>query len=148
MSVTWKNYIWAEPRPATPDEITSLEEFWGVTLPYDYKQVISMHQGMSPHPNAFTIGRGENVIAALLIISQDKQQRAYSITDTYSQVKPHVPDGIYPFAVTGTGDYICFDYRGSPHAPKIVFYFSESASEAALYPLAQSFSDLLARLHD
>jgi hypothetical protein len=148
MAVTWRNYIWTQPHPAKPDEIVSLEQFWGVTLPDDYKRVISMHQGMSPHPNAFTIGRGENVIASLLVVSPDSQQRAYSIADTYMQVKPHVPNGIYPFAVTGTGDYICFDYRGSPHAPKIVFYFSESASEEALHPLAKSFSDLLTKLHD
>jgi hypothetical protein len=148
MTMAWKNYIWAQPRPAKPDEIASLEQFWSVTLPDDYKRVVSMHQGMSPHPNAFTIGRGENVIAALLIISPDEQQRAYSITGTYTQIKPHVPHGIYPFAVTGTGDCICFDYRGSLRSPKIVFYFSESADEESLYPLAQSFSDLLAKLHD
>jgi hypothetical protein len=131
-----------------PDEIASLERFWGVTLPDDYKRVISMHQGMSPHPNAFNIGRGENVIAALLIISPDEQQRAYSIRDTFTQVKPHVPHGIYPFAVAGTGDYVCFDYRDSPHAPKIVFYFAESAGAEALSPLAQSFSEFLEKLHD
>jgi hypothetical protein len=68
--------------------------------------------------------------------------------DTYTQVKPDVPNGIYPFAVTGSGDYICFDYRSSPHEPKVVFYFSEDAGEEAIHPLAESFSDLLTKLHD
>jgi hypothetical protein len=103
---------------------------------------------MSPRPNAFAVGEGENVLAALLIISPDEQQRAYSLVDTYELVKSHVPDGIYPFAITGTGDYICFDYRESSHAPKIVFYFSEESGEAALHQVAASFSDLLAGLHD
>jgi hypothetical protein len=103
---------------------------------------------MSPRPNAFDVGRGENVIAALLIISPDEQQRAYVIMDTYAHLMAHVPHGVYPFAVTGTGDYVCFDYRESTRAPKIVFYFSEESGEAALHQIADSFSDLLAQLHD
>jgi hypothetical protein len=148
MPVTWKNYIWSQPRMAKPDEFASLEQAWGVTLPDDYKDVVSMHQGMSPQPDAFTIGRGEDAIAALLTISPDEQQRAYSMADTYAQIKPHVPRGVYPFAVTGSGDYLCFDYRESPQAPKVVFYFTESAGEDAFYPIAESFSDLLAKLHN
>jgi cell wall assembly regulator SMI1 len=148
MAVIWKNYIWNQPRFAKPEEIASLERSWGVILPNDYKEVISMHQGMSPYPDALNIGKGEDAIAALLIISLDEQQRAYSMKDTYAQVKPHVPSGVYPFAVTGSGDYICFDYRSSPHEPKVVFYFSEDAGEEAIHPLAESFSDLLTKLHD
>ncbi|MBN1206995.1 MAG: SMI1/KNR4 family protein [Myxococcaceae bacterium] len=148
MSVTWRQYLWNEPHPASPDELASIERQWGVTLPDDYKTIISTHQGMSPRPNTFDVGRGENVIAALLLVSPDEQHRAYSIKDTYTQVKPHVPEGIYPFAVTGTGDYLCFDYRESAHVPKIVFYFTEDSGEEALYPIANDFSGLLARLHD
>jgi cell wall assembly regulator SMI1 len=148
MTVAWRNYVWNQPHPALPDEIASLEEWWGVSLPDDYKQVVMLHQGMSPRPNAFDVGKGENVIAALLIISPDEQQHAYSIKGTYAQVKPHVPDGIYPLAVTGTGDYVCFDYREAAHFPRIVLYFAEESGEEAIYPVADSFSDLLARLHD
>jgi hypothetical protein len=148
MTVTWEYYLWSEPHLATPDEVASIERQWGVTLPNDYKAIISTNQGMSPCPNAFDIGRGENVIAALLLITPDEQHRAYSITGAYDQVKPHVPDGLYPFAVTGTGDYLCFDYRQSAHAPKIVFYFAEESDEGAIYPIANDFSDLLAKLHE
>jgi len=148
MTVTWRHYIWSPPRPATSGEIEALEQHWGVVLPDDYKSALSLYQGMSPRPNAFDVGRGENVIAALLLISPDEQHRAYSLMDTYARLKPHFPHGLYPFAVTGTGDYVCFDYRKSARDPKIVFYFSEESGEEAIYPIAASFSDLLKRLHD
>jgi hypothetical protein len=54
MTVIWKNYIWNQPRFAKPEEIASLEQSWGVILPNDYKDVISIHQGMSPYPTPST----------------------------------------------------------------------------------------------
>jgi hypothetical protein len=148
MNVTWRNYLWSQPRRAAPGEIESLEKHWGVILPDDYRNALAQYQGMSPRPNAFDVGRGESAIAALLIISPDEQHRAYLLTNTYAHLKAHVPNGIYPIAVTGAGDYVCLDYRESAHTPKIVFYFSEESGEEALYPIADNFSDFLARLHD
>lgn len=103
---------------------------------------------MSPRPNVFDIGTSDNALAALLIISPDEHQRAYSITDAYVQTKPHVPGSIYPFAVTGTGDYVCFDYRESASVPRVVFYFAEESGDDAIYNVASNFTEFLNGLHE
>ena len=74
--------------------------------------------------------------------------RAYSMSDTYKLIQPQLPVGVYPFASTANGDFLCFDYRSSPSAPRVAFYFTEMAGEEAIRPVADGFSELLARLHD
>jgi cell wall assembly regulator SMI1 len=149
MAVTWENYVWDSPRPATLDEIEALEREWGITFPDDYKRVVMKHQGMTPTPYVIDIGsNSNNVICELMTISVDGQQRSYAMRHVYQLIKNLVPAGIYPFAGTGTGDYICFDYRTSATAPKVIFYFTEAPGEEALYPVADSFTDFLSKLHD
>lgn len=70
------------------------------------------------------------------------------ILEVYWSIQPHVPQGIYPFAATGAGDFICFDYRRSQTAPSVVFYFAEDEGEEAIYPIAGSFTEFLSKLHD
>ncbi len=78
----------------------------------------------------------------------DEEHRAYSITDTYETLKGHVPRGVYPFAITSNGDYFCFDYRRSKPLPWVVFWFTEASGEGEFTPVAESFSELLTKLHD
>ncbi|AKJ02779.1 Hypothetical protein AA314_04405 [Archangium gephyra] len=59
-------------------------------------------------------------------------------------MKPHTPLGVYPFALTGSGEYICFDYRDTPSQPGIVLI----TVEMDIYPVANSFSEFLEKLHD
>jgi hypothetical protein len=150
MTIEWKPRIWKRPYLATPQDAESLEKAWGVKLPEDYKQVAMTHQGMTPYPHVIDIGTGTTVISELLTISEseDEDLRIYSMSATYELIKPHVPSGIYPFASTGAGDFICFDYRSSPDAPRIAFYFTEEAGEGAIYPVADNFTNLLSKLHD
>lgn len=150
MTVRWRPRIWEEPHPATTLEVEALERSWGVNLPDDYKSVAMIHQGMMPEPHVIDIGKGNNVVCELLTISEseDERLRIYSMADTYDLVRPHIPANVYPFASTGSGDFICFDYRSSPEAPKVVFYFTEAPGEDALFPVADSFTEFLAKLHD
>jgi hypothetical protein len=70
------------------------------------------------------------------------------MSEVYKSIQPHVPQGIYPFAATGAGDFICFDYRRSSNAPAVVFYFAEAEGEEAIYPVADHFTEFLSKLHD
>ena len=150
MTVQWTPRIWKRPYLATPLEVEALEKAWGVKLPEDYKQVALMHQGMTPFPHVLDIGTGNTVISELLTISEseDEDLRIYSMSDTYDLIKTYIPQGVYPFATTATGDFICFDYRSSPDAPKVIFYFTEEAGEHALHHVAYSFTEFLSKLHD
>ena len=87
-------------------------------------------------------------MCALLTISLDEEHRAYSMTDTYEALKEHLPQRVFPFAVSSNGDYFCFDYRQSGLSPRIVFWFTEASGEDAFLSVAVDFFDLLMKLHD
>ncbi|WP_375772863.1 SMI1/KNR4 family protein [Archangium gephyra] len=144
MSISWDPYVWDAPHPVEPGEIESIERQWGVSLPDDYRSVVSMHQGMTPNPHIIDIGRGDSSICAFLAISEDESSHTYSIRDAYELLKPHIPLGVYPFALTGGGEYVCFDYRGAPSQPRIVFV----TVETDIHPIADSFSEFMEKLHD
>lgn len=150
MTVQWKPRIWKHPYLATHQDVEALEKEWGVKLPEDYKQVAMIHQGMTPYPHVINIGQSNTTISELLTISEsrDEDLRIYSMSEAYRVIKGHVPPGIYPFASTSAGDFVCFDYRGSPSAPEVVFYFTEEAGESAIHPVADSFTAFLTKMHD
>ena len=144
MKILWKPYVWKQPRPVAPEELQALESQWGVKLPEDYKQLVSVHQGMTPQPGVFHVGRGANVLGVLLTITRDEESELYSVQHTYDVIRPHVPPGVYPFGDTPGGEQLCFDYRNSPDQPTILLV----TVEMSLYPVANNFSQFLQGLHD
>jgi cell wall assembly regulator SMI1 len=143
-ALKWITYVWDEPHPVTSREIEQLEQRLGVTFPKTYKEIAAQYQGMTPLPNVFNVGRGTNAVNAFLTIIEDNKWRTYSIMRAYEAVKPHVPKGVYPFAGTPGGEYLCFDYRESPEQPKVTLV----TVEMDIYPVADSFTDFMASLHD
>ncbi|HEX5746339.1 MAG TPA: SMI1/KNR4 family protein [Archangium sp.] len=143
-TLRWIPYLWDEAHPATSRELEQLEHRLGIAFPTAYKELAVQYQGMTPHPAVFNVGRGTNVVNVLLTIIEDTQWRTYSVMRAYEAVKPHVPRGIYPFASTPGGEYLCFDYRESSEQPKITLV----TVEMFIYPVADSFNDFMARLHD
>jgi cell wall assembly regulator SMI1 len=144
MTVRWLGHLWQEPHPATPDEIGALEREWGVRFPDEYKKIVSNHQGMTPEAPVFDVDQGTDVFNTLLTLHEDESWQAYSMRGASEALEPHVPTGIFPFADTPGGQYICFDYRNTPAQPKIVLV----TVEMDVYPIANSFSELLEKLHD
>jgi cell wall assembly regulator SMI1 len=144
MAVRWLGYLWQEPHPATPDEIGSLERDWGVQFPEDYKRLIAIHQGMTPEPPVFDVDKGTDVFNTLLTIHDDEKWQEYSARRVFEALKPHVPTGILPFADTPGGQFVCFDYRKTTAQPAVVLV----TVEMDIYPIAESFSEFLKKLHD
>jgi len=144
MSVRWKPYIWKEPRPVEPGELEKLESDWGVQLPEEYKQVVSFHQGMTPKPSGFKVGRGENAFSVLLAVSCHEGNESYSIPKAYHLISKYVPSGVYPFGSTPGGEDLCFDYRQASNSPRIVLV----SVDASIYPVANSFQEFLEGLFD
>lgn len=143
-TIRWKPYVWDTPRSATPHEISLLEQQWGVKLPDEYKKLISTSQGMTPHPCVFDAGKIKDVMSVLLTVTTDPLKKEYAISDSYSILKPHIPPGIYPFAMTPGSEHLCFDYRTSPDEPRIVLV----SVEMNVHPVAESFNGFMASLHD
>ncbi|HVG63291.1 MAG TPA: SMI1/KNR4 family protein, partial [Hyalangium sp.] len=138
-------YLSTMLHPVTPDELAQLEQAWGVILPEDYKALVTAYQGMAPVPDVFDVGqRSANVFNVLLTIKPLEGRESYSALWVYDLLKPHLPAGIFPFAKTPTGEFICFDYRARPQHPLIVFV----TVEMFIHPIADSLTDLLQKLHD
>ncbi|HYO57894.1 SMI1/KNR4 family protein [Archangium sp.] len=142
--VQWKPYVWDEPRPAPPDELDLLEKQWSVRLPEEYKKLVLTHQGMTPTPGIFNVGKIEDAMSVLLTIITDPKHKSYAISDSYSILKLHIPAKIYPFAMTPGCGHLCFDYRSSMDQPKIVLV----TEEMYVYPVADSFTAFMNSLHD
>jgi len=144
MSLRWRSYLWKEPHPVLPGELERLEATWGIRLPDEYKQLVSLYQGMTPIPNSFNIGRSSNALSVLLTVTKHPEHETYFIQHKYELFRPHIPPRIYPFGDTPGGEPICFDYRESLEEPRIVLV----STEAQVYPVAHSFQEFLEGLYD
>lgn len=144
MSVTWRPYARDVPAEADPHSIEALEQQWGVSLPEDYKRIVSKHQGMTPHPSSFSIGKGENVFCALLAVTHDERWDAYSLLSEYKNLQRYIPTGVYPFGTTSGGESLCFDYREGSNQPPVVLV----TVEGDIHRIAGSFADFLDKLHE
>ena len=144
MTVSWEPYVWEASHSADPDELELLERQWGVSLPSDYRRLVVEYQGMSPEPSAFNVGSGRDVFCVLLTVSFDEERAEYFLRHVYGIIEPHVPAGIFPFALTSGGEFLCFDYRLSPEHPAVVLV----SVEMRVHPVAGGFSDFMASLYE
>jgi cell wall assembly regulator SMI1 len=145
MTVRWEPYLDIEFQPVTAGDLAQLEQEWGVKLPEEYKSLVSAYQGMTPTPCVFNVGKsGTSVFNVLLTLKRHEGREGYSVKRIYEVLKPHIPEGIFPFAETPGGESICFDYRNGASEPKIVLV----TVEMFIYPIVDSLTDLLNRLHD
>jgi len=142
MNVIWKPYAKDVPPEADPRSIEELERQWGVSLPEDYKRIVSKHQGMTPYPSTFSIGKGENVFSALLAVTHDERWDAYSLLSEYKSLQRYVPPCIYPFGTTPGGESLCFDYRECTEQPPVVLV----TVEGDIHRLAVTFAEFLNNL--
>ena len=143
MPITWKPHI-REGLALDPSEVDRLEQSWRVKLPADYKEAILKYQGMRPKPCVFRVGQGEDVLSVLMTLDSSKGRNAFSVHRMYELLKPHVPEGIYPFGKTAGGQHVCFDYRSSPEVPKVVLV----TVEAEVHPVSDTFKEFLEGLYD
>jgi hypothetical protein len=143
-TVRWVPYLKKQPRPVDPRDLEQLEQQWGIKLPEQYKQIASTYQGMAPEPGIFKVGRGDDVFCVLLTIPVVEEREYYSVSKSYEALRPHIPEGLYPFGLTSGGEHICFDYRDSPPQPRVVLLTVEMNA----LPVASSFQEFLEGLHE
>jgi hypothetical protein len=143
MTVTWKPYLWSQPRSVDPERIESLEAEWQVKLPDGYKRLLEHSQGTMPEPGGLTVGQRSMRVAPLLTVDVVEDLESYSIDRSYAEIRPHVPGQIFPFASTLGAEYLCFDYRDSPREPGILLV----ARDMSVHHVANSFQEFLERLH-
>jgi hypothetical protein len=143
MKIQWEPYLWTEPHPVNSHVLDRIEQQWKVELPDLYRELVSAYQGMGPEPCAFDVGTGNDAFSVLLIVSADREKEAYSVGKAHRVLEPHVPAGIFPFALTPGGEYLCFDYRDSPAQPRVVLV----TAGMSILPVADSFMSFMNGLY-
>lgn len=135
--------------PLSEEMIRGGELLFGVTFPADYRECVRVNHGGRPKPNHFVVPgqtvawgscvaslltldwrRSENVWASLAILAVDKQ----------------LPDGLFPFAEDGGGDFLCLDFRGGSDCPRVVYWSHDIGGDDSVVSVANSFSELLLML--
>ena len=149
--VEWRD---ADP-PVGRDAVAGVEQAWGVVLPEDFVRCALVNHGGSPYPDRFLVGEAEEVFDTLLSFREPHPWRVSnpdSITETYDDLRGQglLPERVYPFAYDPGGNYLAFDYRGSPDDPAVVFLAHEELDTGGrfeTYPVCGSFTALLESLH-
>ncbi|WP_010245370.1 SMI1/KNR4 family protein [Acetivibrio cellulolyticus] len=156
---------WRRPgEPLRREDISKIEEIFGICFPEDYVKCVQQYHGASVIPYRVDLNGNVRVFANLLSFSNDSID---NIVQAYNNNKDRLMDGIVPFACDPAGNYFCFDFRKNKDKPSIVFWnheiavnaddyypeylkrFSlEEAQERAMEKVCNSFSKLLKMLHD
>jgi SMI1-KNR4 cell-wall len=61
-------------------------------------------------------------------------------------ISGQLPDGLFPIAGDGGGDFLCLDFRCEPVAPPVAYWSHEVGGAEGVVPVAASITELLSLL--
>ncbi|WP_442587476.1 SMI1/KNR4 family protein [Pedobacter sp. AW31-3R] len=108
--------------------ITSVEQALAIRFPKSFTNLVKEFNHGTPSPNTFDteLLTGKS-FGELLNFNLDQE---YHILNEYELIKDKLPEGIYPFAADGGGNFICFDYRNIfKSEPKVYYWDHEQKFE-------------------
>lgn len=135
------------PSVSTSGEaITGAAALLGVTFPAAYREVLAEFSGAygdaefpmpgSEHPGS---------IGHWLSIDPWQRNSLWSVVSSWPE--HGLPRTVVPVAATGSGNYLCLDYRVM-REPSIAFWWHELPDEQGLDKVASSFSEFLVSLRE
>ncbi|KQV56776.1 MULTISPECIES: SMI1/KNR4 family protein [unclassified Caulobacter] len=146
--------------PAPPPEhLETLEDYYEVQLPEDYKRFVLSHNGAIPRARRFDAAGVERLIERFLPVLADAEDHPLGWLElevVASQLDSRLtddPDGetvtLIPIATLFAGDFLVVDYRASALEPTIGLWDHEQSEDfaPAVTTVAKTFSELLAMLH-
>ena len=144
--IEWQN---ATVVPLPDAMLRGAELLFGVTFPADYRECVRVNHGGHPEPRDFTV-RGltaswGSCLAVLLSLDWRRPENVWSSL-AHLAVDNQLEDGLFPFAEDGGGDFLCLDFRGGTHAPRVVYWSHEVGGEGGVVPVAGSFTEMLSLL--
>lgn len=150
MVVRWE-YLGDHFAPLPEDVLRGTELVLGVRFPSNYRECVRVNHGAYPSPNQIAIEldgeewRGR--LGLLLTLDPRAPEGLFRALQVLSS-EHGLPPEIVPIADDGGGDFVCLDYRDDPtrSSPRIVYWHHELQGVDGLMPLAESFSELLAKL--
>jgi hypothetical protein len=144
--IEWQN---APGEPLPEEMLRGAELLFGVTLPADYRECVRVNHGGHPEPNDFTVRGGRrpwrSCLAVLLSLDWRRPENVWSVLANLA-VDGQLPEGLFPIAEDGGGDFLCLDFRGGPAAPPVVYWSHDVGGEEGVLPVAGSFGELLSLL--
>jgi len=144
--------------PPPPGQVETLEDYFEITLPDDYKQFVATHNGAVPLENRFDVAGLERMVERFLPILQEVERHPLGWLDlevVASQIDSRLTDdedgetiNLVPIAALLAGDFIVLDYREGPENPTVGFWDHEASEEfaPAVTTVAQTFNEFLSNL--
>lgn len=146
-----KNLTWFfDPKPATDEDITAIENTVGHRFPDDYREFAKHYSGGSPNERDFEF---PDDVAGTFYASASEffSLRLNDDGNLLSQMEQteFLPSDLIPFARDGGGNYICLDLRSGSTRPPVVFWHNGRRGLGdEISFVAKSFSDFVELLHE
>lgn len=125
-------------------KIRSAESQLGVVLPKDYVSMIGQNSGGgNPDECEFKYQvRGKSRIGNFgCLISLDPEVKS-NVFSVIRILEGRIPALVVPIVETGSGDFVCLDFRKGSDA-SVVYFSHEIGDEDAIVPVASTFSDFV-----
>lgn len=140
-----RNLNWSYPGESIrAEDIVSVEQRLAVKFPEDYIEMISAHSGAyNPDECSFKyLDHGENHGSnfGYLVTLQDEQPQ--NVFEVIEDLEERLPKHLIPIIGTGSGDFVCLDYRLSD-TPVISYFAHDYPLEDSVSFVAYTFSDFL-----
>ncbi len=136
--------------PLRDELIEGVSKIIQFNLPKDYVDCVKLYHGGQPKYDGLTIHVGGVPwgIGFGSLLTLDPLESDENVIGSLSTLrKVHgIPNHYLPIVVGGGGDYLCLDYSESAYNPKVVFWFHELEGNEAIFPVANSFTELLSML--
>lgn len=162
-------------RQQVEQKVRQLEEQWGVKLPAAYVEIVLNADGAMPYIRGedgsleiagirLPQGSGRENIQMMTLMPSPLFAPLTLVDIDYRRLQTTLlPPGLFPFASTGSGDSILFDYRSNKADPAVVIVFrddeygpdvieeGEDRSEwdawmaERIYPVSSSFAEFLSQ---
>lgn len=146
-----RELTWFESGSALRDsDITNAQVKLGVIFPPEYIQVLKEHSGASnPDECEFYYKDGERTgignFGLLLGVTASDEENIFAVIENLGN---QLPAKIVPIISSGSGDFVCFDYRSNPSKPIVVYFLHERQGESCILKVANTFSEFLGMLHE
>lgn len=144
-----KELHWFEPgERLSSDELANAQMQLGVFLPADYSSVVLKHDGGSnPDECSFDyVVDGRKRVGNFGMLLSLRKTSSENVFETIENLGEQLPQGVIPVVDTGSGDFVCFDYRAG--TPSVVYFAHERPSDKAIIPLTASFAEFVERLRE
>ncbi|CAM3202002.1 MULTISPECIES: SMI1/KNR4 family protein [Vibrio] len=133
--------------PLRDELIESVSTIIQFSLPQDYVECVKYYHGGQPKNGSLSIdvdgsswgiGFGE-------LLTLDPLESCTNVISSLSKLrKIHgISKNYLPIAIGAGGDYLCLDYSDSITNPTVVFWFHELEGEDAIFPVADTFTQVL-----